>query len=83
MGIPEQFELTNQTTIFGHGWFQLIAQQQRSARARLHHLWRPHGRGVRVQFGWGMGGWAGTLKGSGPNEFSGKLRPFVTPGATA
>src|SRR5215813_14178963 len=53
-GIPEQFELTNQTTIFGRGWFQLIAPTATTAPARLHHLWRPHGSRGSVQFGWGM-----------------------------
>jgi len=79
-GIPQQFALTNQTTIVGHGWLQLIAPTASAAPARLHHLWRPHGRRVTVQFGWGMGGWTGTLKPLGANEFSGKLQPFCDSG---
>jgi hypothetical protein len=82
-GIPAQFALTNQATIFGHRWLQLTASTATAGPARLHHLWRPDGRKVTVQFGWGMGGWTGTLKQSGVNEFSGKLRAFVTRGVVA
>ena len=79
-GIPAHFALTNQATIFGHGWLQLTAPTATAGPARLHHLWRPDGRKVTVQFGWGMGGWTGTLKQSGVNEFSGKLRAFCDSG---
>ena len=75
-GIPGSFDLTNRPTIFRDRSFQLTAPTATTAPARLHHLWRPVGSRVTVQFGWGLGGWVGTLKPSGANELGGKLKPF-------
>jgi hypothetical protein len=74
--VPHKFELTNQPTIFRDGSFQLSAATAATGPARLHHLWRPRGSRLTVEFGWGLGGWAGTLKPSGANEFQGKLQYF-------
>jgi hypothetical protein len=39
-------------------------------------LWWPHHGKVKLQFGWGMGGYAGVLKLSQADELAGKLKPF-------
>jgi len=75
-GIPRQFELTHLESTIGRHWFQLRAPEATDAPAVAHHIWFPDRKNIKVQFGWGMGGWQGTLKPSAPHQFVGKLKPF-------
>lgn len=75
-GVPPRFELTDLPTVFGSHVFQVRAETATSPPARLHYVWSPSRKNVKVQFGWGMGGWEGKLKPSDTNELAGKLKPF-------
>jgi hypothetical protein len=75
-GIPQTFELTENPTVFGNHIFQLNATTAISDPARLHHVWSPLHNTMKVQFGWGMGGWQGSLKPVRSNELAGKLKLF-------
>ena len=75
-GVPDRFRLTDTPTTFSDGSFQLTAPTATSPYARQHHLWRPRGHRLEVQFGWGLGGEYGVLKPSGTSEFRGKLKSY-------
>ena len=75
-GVPQFFELTDRPTPFGNPWLQMKAADATTEPSRLHHIWTPRHGSIKLQFGWGMGGWEGTLKPAAPNEFVGKLKPF-------
>jgi hypothetical protein len=75
-GIPNQFVRTKSNKHL-RSWLQLIAPTATAAPARLHYVWRAHGRSVVVQFDWGMDGWTGMREQSGVNEFAGNLRPIL------
>jgi hypothetical protein len=75
-GIPQKFELTDLPTTFSNHVFQLKVATASFPSARMHHVWSPLPNRVKVQFGWGMEGWGGTLKASDTNELVGKLKPF-------
>ena len=75
-GIPQTFELTESPTIFGNHIFQINAATGISGPAHRHHVWTPLRNKVKVQFGWGLGGWQGSLRPVRSNELAGKLNPF-------
>jgi len=75
-GVPHHFELTNEPTKFGTHWLQVKADTADTAPARTHHLWSSKRDGVKVIFGWGLGGWEGKLKPDQTNDLVGKLTNF-------